>query len=58
MQGIHVFEKMGLEVIIGRHVFDVKEDFASSDQKRFADLHEVFRRVDPMLSTLFLYLCC
>jgi len=42
IQGIRVLEKMGLDVVIGRHVFDVKGDLATVDQKRLTDLHEAF----------------
>ncbi|ASK64171.1 LD-carboxypeptidase [Virgibacillus phasianinus] len=50
-QGIRVFEKMGLEVIIGRHVFDGEEKLAAADQKRLADLHETF--FDPTIRGIF-----
>jgi len=42
IQGKRVLEKMGLEVVHGRHVFDVEEDLTAVDQKRVADLHEAF----------------
>ncbi|RWZ54485.1 LD-carboxypeptidase [Halobacillus fulvus] len=51
MQGKRVLEKMGLEVVIGRHVFDVEEDPATVDQKRVADLHEAFR--NPAIRAVF-----
>ncbi|UKS64809.1 S66 peptidase family protein [Rossellomorea marisflavi] len=42
MQGVKVLEEMGLEVMIGRHVFDVEEDWAEMDRKRVDDLHDAF----------------
>lgn len=51
MQGIRVFEKMGLDVVIGRHVFDVDEDLAATDQKRLTDLHDAFS--DPAIKGVF-----
>ncbi|UOR13313.1 S66 peptidase family protein [Halobacillus amylolyticus] len=51
IQGKRVFEKMGLDVVIGRHVFDVEEDLVAVDQKRLADLHEAF--CDPAVRGIF-----
>ncbi|WP_117169095.1 S66 peptidase family protein [Paraliobacillus sediminis] len=51
LQGIRVLEKMGLDVVIGRYVFDVEEDLAVTDQKRLADLHEAF--TDPTIKGIF-----
>lgn len=51
IQGKRVFEKMGLDVVIGRHVFDVEGDLAAIDQKRLADLHEAF--FDPAICGIF-----
>ncbi|WLR46642.1 LD-carboxypeptidase [Halobacillus litoralis] len=50
-QGIRVLEKMGLEVIIGRHVFQTDEEHTTVDQKRLADLHEAFN--DPTIRGIF-----
>jgi muramoyltetrapeptide carboxypeptidase len=50
-QGKRVLEKMGLEVVLGRHVFDMEEDLAAVDQKRLADLHEAFD--DPTIRGIF-----
>ncbi|MGR9049809.1 S66 peptidase family protein [Halobacillus faecis] len=50
-QGIRVLEKMDLEVIIGRHVFQTDEEHATVDQKRLADLHEAFN--DPAIRGIF-----
>ncbi|MHC8523291.1 S66 peptidase family protein [Rossellomorea sp. H39__3] len=47
MQGVRVLEEMGLEVMIGRHVFDVEEDPGKMDRKRVTDLHEAF--FDPSI---------
>ncbi|WP_181347325.1 LD-carboxypeptidase [Thalassobacillus sp. CUG 92003] len=48
IQGKRILEKMGLEVVIGRHVFDMdmEEDLAALDQKRLDDLHEAFCNPD------------
>ncbi|MDL4840243.1 S66 peptidase family protein [Aquibacillus rhizosphaerae] len=46
LQGKRVFEKMGLEVVIGRHVFDEEGDLTTLDQNRLADLHEAFCNPD------------
>lgn len=51
LQGIRIFEKMGLDVVIGRYVFDVEEDPAIADQKRLTDLHEAFS--DPAIKGIF-----
>jgi muramoyltetrapeptide carboxypeptidase len=51
MQGVRVLEEMGLEVMIGRHVFDVEEDFGEMDRKRVTDLHEAF--FDPSIMGIF-----
>ncbi|WP_246364065.1 S66 peptidase family protein [Halobacillus locisalis] len=51
MQGIRVFENMGLEVIVGQHVFDEEEYIGSTDEKRLADLHEAF--LDPTIRAIF-----
>ncbi|MGP4078192.1 S66 peptidase family protein [Halobacillus sp. K22] len=51
LQGKRVLEKMGLEVVIGRHVFDNEENLAAVDQKRLADLHEAFG--DPSIRGIF-----
>lgn len=51
IQGKRVFERMGLDVVIGRHVFDVEEDLAATDKKRIADLHEAF--CDPTIRGIF-----
>ena len=51
IQGKRVLEKMGLEVVIGRHVFDLEEDLTAVDQKRVADLHEAF--CDPIIRGVF-----
>ena len=50
-QGKRVLEEMGLEVVFGRHILDVDEDFATMDQKRLADLHEAF--FDPSIKGIF-----
>ncbi|MFK3958853.1 S66 peptidase family protein [Guptibacillus hwajinpoensis] len=50
-QGKRVLENIGLEVVIGRHVFDMDEDFADVYQKRLADLHEAF--CDPTIRGVF-----
>ncbi|MFD1019588.1 S66 peptidase family protein [Thalassobacillus hwangdonensis] len=50
-QGIKVLEKMGLEVVIGRHVYDVEEDSAALNEKRLADLHDAFR--NPAIKAIF-----
>ncbi|WP_281657682.1 LD-carboxypeptidase [Halobacillus sp. Cin3] len=42
LQGKRVLEKMGLEVVLGRHVFDVDEEPETVYQKRVSDLHEAF----------------
>ncbi|WP_226036566.1 S66 peptidase family protein [Aquibacillus saliphilus] len=42
IQGKRVLEKMGLDVVFGRNVFDVEEDLVNLDQKRLTDLHESF----------------
>ncbi|MFD2680870.1 S66 peptidase family protein [Bacillus seohaeanensis] len=51
MQGKRVLEEMGLDVILGKHVFDVEEDIYTLDQKRLFDLHEAFR--NPDISGIF-----
>ncbi|MBN8191816.1 LD-carboxypeptidase [Bacillus sp. NTK074B] len=51
MEGIKVLERMGLHVVIGRHVFDTEEDIAALDQKRLADLHEAF--MGPAIRGIF-----
>lgn len=51
IQGKRVLEEMGLDVVFGRHVFDVEEDLAALDQKRLADLHEAF--FDPAIRGIF-----
>jgi len=51
IQGKRVLEKMGLEVIFGRHILDVEENLAALDQKRLADLHEAF--FDPAIRGIF-----
>lgn len=51
IQGIRVIEKMGLDVVIGRHVFDVREDLTTNDQNRLADLHDAF--CDPAIRGIF-----
>ncbi|MGP4068467.1 S66 peptidase family protein [Halobacillus sp. B29] len=50
-QGIRVLEDMGLNVVIGQHVFDVEEDLKAIDQKRLADLDEAF--CDPDIRGIF-----
>ncbi|WP_112179864.1 MULTISPECIES: LD-carboxypeptidase [Paraliobacillus] len=50
-QGIRVLEKMELDVVIGRHVFDVEEDLAVTDKRRFTDLHDAFS--DPAINGVF-----
>ncbi|MGE6204381.1 S66 peptidase family protein [Guptibacillus hwajinpoensis] len=50
-QGIRVLEKMGLDVVIGRHVFELETDLAAIDQKRLSDLHEAF--CDPDIRGIF-----
>ena len=47
MQGKRVLEGMGLDVVLGNHVFDLEEDLVALDQKRVADLHEAF--FDPSI---------
>ncbi|QTN00588.1 LD-carboxypeptidase [Sediminibacillus dalangtanensis] len=52
IQGIHVMEKMGLNVVTGRHVYDIEgDDLATVDQKRLADLHDAFS--DPGIRGVF-----
>ncbi|RCW76786.1 S66 peptidase family protein [Saliterribacillus persicus] len=51
IEGKRVLEKMGLEVSIGRYVFDGEGDLAALDQKRVADLHEAF--CDPSIRGIF-----
>ncbi|UOQ44902.1 LD-carboxypeptidase [Halobacillus salinarum] len=51
IQGKRVLEKMGLDVVIGQHVFDVEEDLAAVDQKRLSDLQEAFS--DPAIRGIF-----
>ncbi|MEW4307912.1 LD-carboxypeptidase [Rossellomorea marisflavi] len=51
MQGVKVLEEMGLEVMIGQHVFVVEEDGAEMDRKRVADLHDAF--FDPSIRGVF-----
>ncbi len=51
IQGKRVLEGMGLDVVIGRHVFDVEEDLAILDQKRLSDLQEAF--CDPAIRGIF-----
>ncbi len=51
MQGKRVFEEMGLDVVMGRHVFDVEREVAGINQKRLSDLHEAF--CDPAISGVF-----
>jgi muramoyltetrapeptide carboxypeptidase len=51
IQGKRVLEDMGLEVVLGRHVFDLDEDLAALDQKRLVDLHEAF--FDPAIRGIF-----
>lgn len=46
-QGIRVLEKMGLDVIVGRHVFDEE----ATEQKRLEDVHEAF--FDPKIHAIF-----
>ncbi|TYS17047.1 LD-carboxypeptidase [Rossellomorea vietnamensis] len=50
-QGKRVLEEMGLDVVLGRHVFDVEEDMDTMDRKRLTDLHEAFR--NPAISGIF-----
>ncbi|TYR74355.1 LD-carboxypeptidase [Rossellomorea vietnamensis] len=50
-QGKRVLEEMGLDVVLGRHVFDVEDDIETLDQKRLSDLHEAFR--NPAISGIF-----
>jgi muramoyltetrapeptide carboxypeptidase len=51
IQGKRVLEEMGLEVVFGRHMFDLEEDFVSLDKMRLADLHEAF--FDPAIRGIF-----
>ncbi|WP_226577542.1 S66 peptidase family protein [Halobacillus litoralis] len=46
-QGIRVLEDMGLEVVIGKHVYDGED----SDEKRLSDIHEAF--CDPSIKAVF-----
>ncbi|QDP39272.1 S66 peptidase family protein [Radiobacillus deserti] len=50
-QGIRVLEERGLDVVLGRHVFDVEEDIDILDQNRLFDLHEAFR--NPSIRGIF-----
>ncbi|WP_273834025.1 S66 peptidase family protein [Guptibacillus sedimenti] len=50
-QGKRVLEKMGLEVVIGRHVFEFGTDLIAIEQKRLADLHDAFS--DPYIQGIF-----
>jgi muramoyltetrapeptide carboxypeptidase len=47
LQGKRVLEEMGLEVIIGRHVFAMDDDLTVLDRKRLADLYDSF--FDPSI---------
>jgi muramoyltetrapeptide carboxypeptidase len=51
LQGKRVLEEMGLDVVIGRHVFDMDDDLTVLDRKRLADLHESF--FDPTIRGIF-----
>ncbi|QAS51500.1 S66 peptidase family protein [Halobacillus litoralis] len=51
LEGISVLENMGLEVVIGRHVYEMNEDLAVVDQKRLEDLHQAFS--DPAIRGIF-----
>ncbi|WGG44574.1 LD-carboxypeptidase [Rossellomorea sp. DA94] len=51
LQGKRVLEEMGVEVVLGRYVFDMEEDIAALDQKRLSDLHEAF--TDPAIHGIF-----
>ncbi|MFI8685810.1 LD-carboxypeptidase [Rossellomorea sp. NPDC077527] len=51
VQGKRVLEEMGLDVVLGRHVFDVEEDVYTLDQMRLSDLHEAFR--NPAIRGIF-----
>ncbi|MGX1262841.1 muramoyltetrapeptide carboxypeptidase [Rossellomorea marisflavi] len=51
MQGVKVLEEMGIEVMIGRYVFDVEEHGVGMDRKRVADLHAAF--FDPSIRGIF-----
>ncbi|UOR13638.1 S66 peptidase family protein [Halobacillus amylolyticus] len=51
IQGKRVLEEMGLDVVIGRHVFDIEEDLATVDRKRLTDLYEAF--CDPTIRGIF-----
>ncbi|MFZ0369053.1 MAG: LD-carboxypeptidase [Halobacillus sp.] len=52
-QGIRVLEEMGMNVVIGRHVFDVEEEeeLTAIDQKRLTDLEEAL--CDPDIRGIF-----
>ncbi|WP_138419666.1 S66 peptidase family protein [Aquibacillus sediminis] len=51
IQGKRVLEEMGLNVVLGRSLFDVKEDLVDLDQMRLADLHDAF--FDPAIRGIF-----
>ena len=51
LQGKRVLEEMGLDVVIGKNVFDAEEDLAAVGEKRLADLHEAFS--DPAIRGVF-----
>jgi muramoyltetrapeptide carboxypeptidase len=51
IQGKRVLKEMGLEVVIGRHVFASDDDLTVLDRKRLADLHEAF--FDPSIRGIF-----
>ncbi|MFQ3545748.1 LD-carboxypeptidase [Halobacillus rhizosphaerae] len=51
LQGQRVLEEMGLDVVIGKNVFNAEEDLAAAGEKRLADLHEAFS--DPAIRGVF-----
>ncbi|MBA2174150.1 LD-carboxypeptidase [Halobacillus locisalis] len=51
MEGIEVLENVGLDVRLGRYVFDAEGFLAASDEKRLADLHNAF--CDPLVQGVF-----
>ena len=41
-EAIKIFENWGLEVILGKHIFDEYYQFAGTDENRLQDLQEAF----------------
>lgn len=50
-QSLLVFNKMGLEVVFGKHVYEIDEFNSSSVESRLEDLHEAF--LDPTIKGIF-----